>query len=151
MRNHKFLSDKDMGFKRIKRELANARSVVAVVGIQEGSKNPEGTSIAEYGAYNEYGTSKIPERSFMRSTFDEDLHKLRLAMAQQWAQVNRGKTVFHALSTVGLMHETAIKEKIRNLKNPPNSPRTIAYKGSDNPLIDGGHMVNSIRYIVRKA
>jgi len=32
----------------------------------------------------------------------------------------------------------------------PNSPETIARKGSDTPLIDGGDLVNSLAYNVEK-
>lgn len=112
--------------------------------------SPDGLTIAQYAMYNEYGTGKIPERSFMRSTFDEKLGSIKTLMDRQWEKFIRGETtIFRALSRIGMEHETDVKQKIRDLKTPPNAPSTIAKKGSDNPLIDTGAMVNSVRYVVK--
>lgn len=39
-------------------------------GILEGAKNTEGEYVAQYAAYNEYGTPTIRERPFMRTTIE---------------------------------------------------------------------------------
>ena len=146
----KYTTDRDLGMRRIMRELRNARTAVVEVGVQEGSKNLEGLTIAQYAAYNEYGTGKIPERSFMRSTFDERLGQINYRMSQQYnLMLMGGTTVFGALSRVGLEHQTDIQQKILDLKTPPNAQVTIDKKGSDNPLIDSSAMINSIRYVVK--
>ena len=47
---------------------------------------------------------------------------------------------------------TAKIEGFENPKNnwPPNSPRTIAKKGSDVPLIDTGELRKSITHVIRR-
>ena len=59
--------------------------------------------------------------------------------------------VDQALHRAGLVAENAAKAWFENPQNgwPPNSPRTIAQKGSDSPLIDTGEMRKSITHVVR--
>lgn len=141
--------DRDLGWKKLRAELERAKVSEVVVGILEGEVN-DGQSIAEYAAYNEFGTENIPERSFMRSTFDERLTGLKIIMGQQFAKVKRGeKTVHQALSYIGLKHQDQIKDKIGSNMPPPNAPATIEAKGSSKTLIDTGAMKNSVHYLVR--
>lgn len=141
--------DRDLGLRRFLRELDHAKTASVVIGLQEGD-TAHGQTIAEYAAYNEFGTSKIPERSFLRSTFDERLEVMRRMMASQYDSAMEGRTtIYDALRRIGLQHETDVKQKIRDLKTPPNAPATIAKKGSANPLIDTGAMVNAVRYVLR--
>jgi len=143
------VTDKDMGLDRFIRELQNARTAEVVIGLQEGD-TADGQSIAEYGAYNEYGTENIPERSFMRSTFDEKQSDLNAFIARQYDLVKQGKiTVYRALSLIGLRHEGQIKNKIGSNISPANDPKTVQKKGSSRTLIDTGAMLAAVRYIVR--
>ena len=142
-------TDRDLGLKRFIRELQAAKVTEVVVGVQQGADN-DGQQIAEYAAYNEFGTDSIPERSFMRSAFDENLAELRQDMDAQYGRVQAGQiTVRTALGLVGLRHQDQIKNKIDTNIPPPNSPVTIAKKGSSHTLIDTGAMKNSIHYIMR--
>ena len=52
---------------------------------------------------------------------------------------------------LGLELTGLIKKEMVDLRNPPNHPFTIAMKGSDNPLIDHGHLLRSVEYVVRWA
>lgn len=144
------VTDKDMGLKRILQELNAAKSAFVEVGIPEGAQ-ADGMTIAEYGAYNEFGTSKIPERSFMRSTFDENVSRIQQDMQRQYDAVLAGRsTTYRALLTVGLKHSDQIKQKIRSGIAPANAPETIARKGSAKTLIDTGAMVQSITAVVKR-
>ena len=60
--------------------------------------------------------------------------------------------VDNALHKAGMVAENAAKAWFENPQNgwPPNSPRTIAQKGSDSPLIDTGEMRKAITYVVRE-
>ena len=62
-----------------------------------------------------------------------------------------GQGVEAALHRAGLVAENAAKAWFENPQNgwPPNSPRTIAQKGSDSPLIDTGEMRKAITHVVR--
>ena len=56
------------------------------------------------------------------------------------------------LHMVGQLGEDGAKSWFENPENhwPPNSPKTIAQKGSDSPMIDTGEMRKSITHIVRE-
>lgn len=143
--------DRDFGLKKIMRELQNAKNVFVTVGVHEGERNSEGLNIAEYGAYNEFGTSKIPERSFMRSTFDEKQEKIKSDFDSQFARLIEGKNnLYRSLAYVGERHQQDIQSKIKSGVDPANAQSTIDRKGSSKTLIDTGALVQSIRYVVHK-
>ncbi|KZM54914.1 hypothetical protein A3Q35_13220 [Aeribacillus pallidus] len=81
----------------------------------------------------------IPERSFIRSTFDEKNDEWMDFLEKQIEKLCEleidAKTVFKRL---GARIVGDIQEKIRDIRTPKNSPLTIENKGFDNPLIDTG-------------
>jgi hypothetical protein len=94
-------------------------------------------------------TIRIPERSFMRSTFDEQRPKLEKRMEKLFDMILHGKMVpTRALEAIGMDHGKQIQRKITTLRTPPNAPSTIRRKGSSNPLIDAGQMRAVIRHAV---
>ncbi|HAP4705140.1 TPA: hypothetical protein IUX20_000214 [Enterococcus faecalis] len=93
----------------------------------------------------------IPERSFIRSTFDE--------LAKAWSdyalnlvkKLIAGKMTAEELTNkVGARMQRDIQRTIRNLSYPPNSPITVNNKKSSNPLIDTGKLRQSVTYKVVK-
>ena len=91
----------------------------------------------------------IPERSFIRSTVDENEEKyFRSAKTIMGRIIDGQLDKFQALSLLGQLVEGDIKSQIINLDSPANSAATIRKKGSDNPLVDSGLMGGSIRYAV---
>lgn len=147
----KYVKDTDLGFKRLIAELQNAKNLEVVVGLQESEeKSADGVYVAEYAAANEYGTKKIPERSFMRSTFDENVADWQRMVDRNIRSVAEGKgSVWQTLSLIGLRMETQIKEKIGSNIQPANHPYTIAKKKSSRTLIDTSAMIQNVRYVVR--
>lgn len=81
----------------------------------------------------------IPERSFVRSTFDEKNDEWMDFLERQIEKLCDleidAQTVFKRL---GARIAGDIQDKIRDIRTPPNAPLTIENKGSDNPLIDTG-------------
>jgi HK97 gp10 family phage protein len=152
--------DTDLGFNKIVDDLLKANKYSIQVGIQEGTKTPgirrrgnqqpAGKNVAQYAAENEFGTQKIPQRSFMRSAFDQNLDKIEAMLVTQLRLVTDGQTLITALKIVGTMVQDLVKQKINSITFPPNSPMTIALKKSSKPLIDFGTMFASVRYVVRK-
>ena len=141
--------DIDKGFKAFKQELQRAKNATVEIGIHQDAMN-DGLSIAEYAAYNEFGTVDIPERSFMRSTFDEKQSQINADMAKRYDQVKTGKIGVHrALSLIGLRHAQDIQDKIGSNIQPANSEATVARKKSTKTLIDTGAMRQSIRHVVK--
>lgn len=97
-------------------------------------------------AVHEFGTDdgRIPQRSHIRSYFDEERKKIERFAASKAGQVLDGRiTLRQALEQIGLLMLSLHKKKIRSSIPPPNAPSTIARKGSDKTLIDTGQMLNS--------
>lgn len=145
--------DIDKGYKAIFKELRKLEENPYVkIGIQaqDASKQAEGgPSLIVIAASNEFGTDRIPERSYIRKTHDENINEWSDLIKGLKDKIYQGSmTVDQALDFLGLTIETAIKAKIQTTDPDwePNAPMTIEQKGSDKPLIDTGQLINSIRY-----
>lgn len=91
----------------------------------------------------------IPERSFLRSTFDEKEKEWFQYSLMLLKQLMSGKTTAREMcEKLGARMQKDIQRKMREIKTPPNSPSTIAKKGSNNPLIDTGRLRQSVVYKV---
>jgi hypothetical protein len=119
----------------------------------------EDVDIAFYAAKNEFGSvsDKIPARPFLRTTFEEGSEKMRNIekkasfLLNQCAEQNRGAADF--LNEIGLYAADQVKKNITEgsfSPNPPNSPLTVAIKGSSHTLIDTGTMRNAMTAWVTK-
>lgn len=146
------IKDTDKGFLAIKKALLSLRKKEIKVGILEGAgKNSKtGTLIVDYAVFNEYGTSRIPERSFMRSTYDEKESEWNKALDKIVSSVVEGNinNIEQKISLVGEQMVNDIKEKIDSNIPPPLSEATIRRKGSSRTLIDTGIMRASITYTI---
>ncbi len=148
--------DIDRGRKAVLKEIAIVKrgEPVVKIGLQgkEGAaKHPEGdgVTVAQVGTFNEFGTRSIPERSFIRSTIDENRRSLLRLNKKLFSKISTGKmTAKEALEILGEKIQLLIKKKITDLRTPPNRPSTIARKKSSNPLIDTGHMRQSVTHKV---
>ena len=91
----------------------------------------------------------IPERSYLRAWFDENVDVLQATMERLIGQVVEGKISGRAaLETIGGYVVTHVQAYMVELKTPPNAPSTIARKGSSNPLIDTGQLKDAITWRV---
>lgn len=89
----------------------------------------------------------IPERSFIRTGHDENADRVLKQTERALSQVVAGKMSVDAmLDLYGQQMATAIKTYMRNLSSPANHPYTVEQKGSSNPLIDTGGMLESITW-----
>lgn len=94
----------------------------------------------------------IPERSYIRSTFDENKEDIATAAQKLLEGVMLGKlTGEDFYNRLGLYLKSMVQNKIRDIKNPPNASITVSNKGRNNPLIDSGRLRQSINYEVVKA
>lgn len=156
MANH--VSDKDFGFKKLKSEMKNlGHKPFVKVGIQgtEATKThdnkeskPSGITVVEIGNIHEFGLG-VPERSFLRSTLDENRNKYSGVADELKNEIKKGK--FDTKSALGILGEKIvrdIKKKIKDKIPPELSQDTIDKKGSSTPLIDTGQLYQSITYSV---
>lgn len=89
----------------------------------------------------------IPERSFLRSGHDEYANEILSKCERALVQVVNGQMSIDTwLDMYGEMMATKIKTYIRDLDSPPNHPYTVDQKGSSNPLVDSGNLIESITW-----
>lgn len=145
------VTDRDLGFLKAVHSLEKLAGCEVKIGIQsDAGRYDNGISVLDVAVWNEYGTSRIPSRPFIRQCYA--LHSERAAALLKNAviQVGKGADPFIVLSRVGLWYETQMKHTLRSFPWKPNSPITVKRKKSNKPLIDTGQLVNSIRYEVKR-
>jgi hypothetical protein len=130
----------------------NTQSKGVKVGVLRGQgahpNAKQGQTIVEIAFWNEYGTSRIPARSFLRSTMKDQKDVYKRIIAALLKQVlNLQRTSAKAISELGTKAQADIQQKITVISIPPNSPKTIELKkGKANPLIDSGTLRRSISW-----
>ncbi len=130
--------------------------VVGVMG-SEASADHGGLTNIQIATFHEFGTEKIPERSFLRATLDEKRAELSKIAVQELGAVIKGeRDLVTALRRFGLRIETAVRDRIRAGIAPGLKDSTIQAKkkkgapiGANVPLIDTGQLIQSIRSEVR--
>lgn len=146
------VTDRDLGWKSIKREVERAQRREVAVGILQGSNDSEGASIAEYATYNEFGTEDVPSRPFMAMSFDENVAAINSDFQRQSRRLVTGEvTAEQALTIIGQKHAGRVQNTItgRNIL-PALAPSTIAAKkGSTKTLVDTGAMADAVQIEIR--
>lgn len=107
----------------------------------------------EYGAHLKKDTKviKIPERSFVRSSYDSKKGEIGDKGEDLIRQVIDGTLSARAFyEFLGQTCADTIREyMVDEVDSPPNSEMTIKAKESSNPLVDHGHLAAAIAYEVR--
>ena len=155
----------DQGWEAIKKRIdaLHGGGAVVKIGVQghQAAANHQGKhlTVAQIATIHEFGkvirqprmrrTIVIPERSFLRATVDlyrEAIQRRNVLLTQGFVL---GKFALRAaLDLLGMYVVGLVKQRIANGIAPPNSPWTIAQKGSSKPLIDTGQLRNSITHQV---
>lgn len=105
--------------------------------------------VVEYAHYNEFGTERIPERPFIRTTMREQGGKYMRGLKSEAKQILRGQTSMSGtLNRLGMVAAGDIQDTIGSNVPPPNAPSTIAQKGSSGTLIETGRMRQSMTWKV---
>lgn len=118
-----------------------------------------GSDILNIAIWNHYGTrggasgggwgGPIPERPFLENAIRSNKQKYIKGMKQGAKSVFLGSTTMaQIMSKLGILAQGDIQSEITNLSDPPNSPVTIALKGSSNPLVDNGNLRGAVTYEV---
>lgn len=153
------VEDKDLGLNRIIRTLnKDLDGVVVKVGVQAKDKavrRGKGGSIrntdqplAVIAAIHEFGLGDMPQRSFLRSAYDENLPMIDKMIQRVANGAVFGLGTNAALNQLGNVVQGMVQRKIVDGPFVPNSPATIKRKKSSRPLIDTGHLRQSIRYVI---
>ena len=155
------VEDKDLGLNRIIRTLnKDLDGVVVKVGVQAKDKavrRGKGGSIrntdqplAVIAAIHEFGLGDMPQRSFLRSAYDENLPMIDKMIQRVANGAVFGLGTNAALNQLGNVVQGMVQRKIVEGPFVPNSPATIKRKKSSKPLIDTGHLRQSIRYVIER-
>lgn len=117
----------------------------------QASQGKPAMPVAMVAAWNEFGTQgrtrSTPERPFFRNAIrSRSNHKKIVQTIARNTNAKTGKMGKRGRGQVGRQMVSSIQESIKSLQTPPNSPMTIAIKGSSNPLIDTGHMRRSVSH-----
>jgi HK97 gp10 family phage protein len=116
------------------------------VGFIQGEAPADQVAIA---SYNEFGTSRIPERPFLRNAMAENKGAYGTLMRNDAKRIVSGEqTMRRTLDRLGLKAQGDVQQSIVDLRSPPNAPSTIKQKGSSNPLIDTGSMRQAVTFKV---
>lgn len=120
-------------------------------GFLKGSTTTDGKSIPMYAAYNEYGTSRIPARPFMRTTAKEHQKEWIGILGHSLKGKLTEKTAIRtALGACGQTMVSDIQATIQQGSFAPNAESTIKAKQRkgktepDHPLIDTGQMLAAV-------
>jgi len=155
--------DIDRGWINIVRDLKRMGGSYTKVGLQQGEqhKDPESGEMSDLviiGAVHEFGTRRIPQRSWLRTAFDENISAINRVKAKVFKQVIDGNiSPVAGLRLVGEFFESKVKANIVKIKTPPNAESTQRAKARkvrrravthiNNPLIDTGQMLQSVRHV----
>lgn len=102
---------------------------------------------AQVGAWNEYGTERIPERSFIRSTIDENNKSYQASLRRIVKKILSGDQNGHKMmGRLGMKIQNQVQAKIVSIQEPPNAESTIKRKKSSKPLVDSGQLSQSIKW-----
>ncbi len=136
--------------KEILANIARLNKASVTVGVHSDAKDYDnGTSVAEVAFFNEFGTKNIPERSFLRATFDKNKDAMVGVFEKAMSDfVTKKRRVDYPLRKIGFMMSEKTKEYMEEMKTPPNADGTIKAKQFNNPLIDSRHLKNSINFKV---
>jgi hypothetical protein len=119
------------------------------VGFLAGATYPDGKPVAMIAAIQEFGAPRagIPPRPFFRNMI--------AAKSPEWGPATGALLIandYDALKTLQQVGEAVagqLRQSIVDLVDPPLAPSTIKRKGHSKPLIDTGHMLNSVDYEVQ--
>ncbi len=129
-----------------------AQKVEVRAGVMEGATTDAHERVAPYAACNEYGTSRIPPRPFMRKTLERERENWTRNVGDALAN---GLSPEETLELVGTRMAEDIQATIMSNMAPANAPSTIRRKnraeaGRAGTLVDTGALLKSITHQVTK-
>lgn len=105
-----------------------------------------GLPVATVAFWSEFGTVRSPARPFFRTMVDSKSPRWGIGLGVALKQTNYNAR--DALAIMGEGIRGQLRRSIRDWTTPPNSPKTVALKGFNKPLIDTAVMIRSADYQV---
>jgi hypothetical protein len=118
------------------------------VGFLENATYPDGKPVGMIAAIQDFGAPRvnIPPRPFFRNMIADKQGEWPAAIAGLLKDSDYD--VRYTLEQTGQAISGQLRQSIVDTNAPPLKPQTIARKGFDKPLVETGHMLNSIDYEV---
>ncbi len=127
------VTDRDVGLKAIIAQLQQGAHVRVGVQGSDAAVTPEGSklSLVQIATVHEFGSSdgRIPQRSYLRSTFDEKKGELESLINRLIAKAIKSPgslTLEQVVGLAGQRYLDLVKAKIRSKIDPPLSKFTLA-------------------------
>lgn len=119
------------------------------VGFLENSTYPDGKPTAMIAAIQEFGAPSvgIPPRPYFRNMVAAKSPGWPATLANLLRTNNYDAQA--ALELMGEGIKGQLQQSIQDTNEPPLRPATIRRKGHSKPLIDSGHMINSVDYDIK--
>jgi phage gpG-like protein len=166
--NYRIISDRDNGFDAFFAGLnqlrRGPRAKVGIQGAEASSIHPGGISMVRLGAVHEFGatipnafgkgfTVEIPQRSFLRSTADQNKRRYENQMAKSIKKLVRTPLAFNAIAELRKVGETFRRDVLNRVRRgqitQDLSEITKARRGEEGPALwDTGMLMGSIRAVV---
>lgn len=129
-------------------EIANqiGRGGAVRVGFLEGATYPDGTPVAMVAALLNFGIANGKAWPFFTNMIEEKAPGWGKTLADLLRANDYDVPAALALMGTGIAGQ--LRQSIVDTNEPALEPSTIAAKGFDKPLVDTGHMLNSIDYEV---
>ncbi len=122
------------------------------IGVFGSAVTGNGMSVAEYGAYNEFGSisgDHPPKRSFIRMPLEQHGQKIETYVDKRKAEHIESGDIKAIFDDIGIAGESVIQEAFdsRGFGTwKENAESTIERKGSDAPLINDGTLRHAITH-----
>lgn len=141
-------------FEEFLKRMKHTSGSYVTIGVHEGAGDYEsGVSVVQVALWNEFGTERIPERSFLRSVLYGNESLINSWRQKEIKEIMEKKTTPEkALSSIGFRIRELVKNKIGSDVPPPNAPSTLARKKrlgvAPRTLIESGLLQRSIDFKV---
>lgn len=141
----------DISYKKIEAKVKKAikeQKADLKVGFFSNAKYQNGIFVASVAYWHNYGKGNNPPRPFFNKAISKNRNKWFSILKNEFTKQDSKIELKKAFNVLGNVMVGDIKKSITELKTPPLHPLTIARKKSSNPLIDTGHLRNSVTYKV---
>lgn len=139
--------DRDRGYRRVMSALRDIDRTTVEVGWFPDQSYPDGTPVALVAAVHEHGAPAVgvPARPFLGPTADRKRRSWTGIARDLHERVLLGRlSVAGAARLLGAEMVSDVKQAILAVRRPKLQPATVARKGSTQPLVDTGHMRDSL-------
>ena len=115
-----------MKLRDLKKRMKSLEEYSAQAGWFESARYDDGVPVAQVAIYNEYGTSRIPPRPFMRPTAESQKGEWSRTTGKVVSQVLRGKmSAEQGMTLVAQKAAGDIRQTITQVFEPELSPVTV--------------------------